>query len=206
VVKSHSIRSSIGIDGAEMVPFGGSADYKIVVINHGGSAFEGILFDQLKDEKGKIINQQSWDLGEILPNEEITVTYTTEFTASTTPGTYTNYAWVEALGGDYSYDPFLAAEADSNLASDRIILAEELTVEAAEEQEKPVGEILGLSVEDVSIVGQKEQYMEFLGGFCTEEKSNKTKTLSVSQSILLGLSLILMMRKKKYIPNNLFLF
>ncbi|MFH0804411.1 MAG: hypothetical protein V1896_02320 [Candidatus Zambryskibacteria bacterium] len=204
IIKTHAIPSSINVGGVEMVPFGGSADYKITVKNHGGSAFEGVLFDQLKNEAGEIINKQSWDLGEILPDEEITLTYTTEFTEETAAGTYTNYAWVEALGGDYSYDPAIASTADSNIASDKVVVAEKPVAEVEEKKEKPVGEVLGIFNEDASIMSQEEQYMEFLGGFCMEEKNNKIP-LSVSQSILLGLSFILIMKRRKDIPHNMFL-
>lgn len=204
VTKTHSIPNMVGVNGVEMIPFGGSADYKIVVKNNGGSAFEGVLFDQLKNEAGEIINEQSWDLGEILPNEEITVTYTTEFTASTTSGIYTNYAWVEALGGDYSYDPNLASRADSNVASDKVIVAEKQVIKIEEEQES-IGEVLGIFTENVSTVNQEKQYLEFLGGFCSEEKEEDSQKLNLAQFILLGLSFILIMQKRKNIPHNLFL-
>ncbi|KKQ77538.1 MAG: hypothetical protein A3A96_02415 [Candidatus Zambryskibacteria bacterium RIFCSPLOWO2_01_FULL_39_39] len=204
VTKTHTLKSAVGINGVEMVPFLGSADYKIVVKNNGGLAYEGLLVDQLKNEAGEIINEQTWDLGKIFANEEIVITYTTEFTASTTPGTYTNYAWVEALGGDYSYNPKLASKTISNMASSTVVVAEKPIVLIVEEQVKALGEVLGLLIEDVSAVGE-EQYVEFLGGFCREESGDKMKTLSVSQSILLGLSFILIVRKKKYIPTNLFM-
>src|SRR3989344_5056461 len=57
VTKTHTIPSSIGINGEEMVPFGGSVDYKIVVKNHGGSAFKGVLYDKLEDENGNIVSK-----------------------------------------------------------------------------------------------------------------------------------------------------
>src|SRR3989344_3298062 len=94
-----------------------SVDYTIVVTNEGGSAFEGILYDVLKDENGKIITKNEWELGEIFPNEEITITYTAVFNASTTPGVYTNTAWIEALGGAYPQDPDLSTDASSGVAS-----------------------------------------------------------------------------------------
>ncbi|MDO8728420.1 MAG: hypothetical protein Q7K26_00855 [bacterium] len=100
-----------------------SVDYTIVVRNEGGSAFEGILYDVLKDENGKIITKNDWELGEIFPNEEITITYTAIFNASTTPGVYTNTAWVEALGGDYLQDPDLGTDASSGTVSSRVTVA-----------------------------------------------------------------------------------
>jgi len=114
-----------------------SVDYTIVVTNEGGSAFEGILYDVLKDENGKIITKNEWELGEIFPNEEITITYTAVFNASTTPGVYTNTAWVEALGGDYSQDPDLSTDASSGTASSRV------TVSGSVSENE--GEVLGVS-------------------------------------------------------------
>ena len=114
-----------------------SVDYTIIVRNEGGSAFEGILYDVLKDENGKIITKNDWELGEIFPNEEITITYTAIFNASTTPGVYTNTAWVEALGGDYPQDPDLSTDASSGTASSRVTVSG--SVSANE------GEVLGES-------------------------------------------------------------
>src|SRR3989344_756497 len=114
-----------------------SVDYTIVVTNEGGSAFEGILYDVLKDENGKIITKNEWELGEIFPNEEITITYTAVFNASTTPGVYTNTAWIEALGGAYPQDPDLSTDASSGVASSRIIVSGDVSTKE--------GEVLGVS-------------------------------------------------------------
>ena len=114
-----------------------SVDYTIVVTNEGGSAFEGILYDVLKDENGKIITKNEWELGEIFPNEEITITYTAVFNASTTPGVYTNTAWIEALGGAYPQDPDLSTDASSGVASSRITVSGSLSANE--------GEVLGVS-------------------------------------------------------------
>src|SRR3989344_2539655 len=114
-----------------------SVDYTIVVRNEGGSAFEGILYDVLKDENGKIITKNDWELGEIFPNEEITITYTAIFNASTTAGVYTNTAWVEALGGDYPQDPDLSTDASSGVVSSRVTVSGSVS--------NNEGEVLGAS-------------------------------------------------------------
>ena len=173
VTKTHTIPSIIGINGEEMVPFEGSVDYKIVVKNHGGSAFKGVLYDKLEDENGNIVNTQSWELGEILPDEEIVVTYTTEFTNESVSGTYTNYAWVEAVGGDIVNH--IEENADSNVASDKITLAKKqivLKIPEPEPEKSTPTEVLGLFTE-ISPIVEEEQYIEFFGGFCTEEKNDK---------------------------------
>ena len=203
VTKTHNIKSSVGIDGIEMIPFEGEVDYKIVVKNHGGKAYEGILIDQLKDSTGKIINEQKWDLGEILENEEIIITYTTEFTVNTIAGIYTNEAWVEALGGDYSYNPELASRANSNIASDKVIVANQPVVFIPLEIDIIAGEVLGEFTKDVFILNEESDFTEFLGGFCSEEKENKQKNLGIIQTILLSLSFVLIMQKRKGIPINM---
>src|SRR3989344_5749481 len=196
VTKTHIIPSMIVEGGVEMIPAGGSVDYKIVVKNNGGSAFGGLLFDELKDENGEIINEQQWDLGEILPDEEITVTYTTEFSASTTPGTYTNYAWVEATNSP-----------DSNTASDLVVVARIPTAPIVEEI---VGEVLGTLTQNISRLDVVEE-VTFehdvpVSGFCMEENKNKFGDIRFAQTVLLGLSFALIMHRSKKQEESLLLF
>jgi uncharacterized repeat protein (TIGR01451 family) len=73
-----------------------SVDYSILVKNKGGSAYDAVLVDTLRSETGEVLHEQTWELGEILPNEEIRVTYTVTFGTATTPGVYTNIADVKA--------------------------------------------------------------------------------------------------------------
>ena len=195
VTKTHTIPSTVVEDGVEMIPAGGRVDYKIVVKNNGGSAYEGLLFDELKDENGEIINEQQWDLGEILPNEEITVTYTTEFSASTTPGTYTNYAWVEATNSP-----------DSNTASDLVVVAGIPTAPIVEEI---VGEVLGALTQNISSLDVAEdvtfEHDLPVGGFCSEKAGNDFGKLGFSQTMLLGLSFALVMHRAKNVNNKMVL-
>ena len=64
-------------------------------------------------------------------------------------------------------------------------------------------EVLGLFTEIAPIV-EEEQYVEFLGGFCAEEKKSGRNISSLSQSLLLSLSLIPIIRKRKGLHVNLF--
>ena len=214
VSKKHIIRSSVVIDNKEMVPFAGEVDYEIVVKNKGGDAAHGILFDQLKDEKGKIISTQSWSLGKILSEEEITINYTSKFNEKSAPGVYTNYAWVEALGGDYeAFDGALAERADSNVASDSVVLAAkptvpELIINMPELIQESESVVLGVFTENVSLLSEPEPEIrpEILGNYCfeTTDKPSDGK-LTLSESVLLGLSFVLIIRKKDKIPFNIFL-
>lgn len=99
-----------------------TVNYTIKIKNSGGESFESVLIDDLKDSEGRIINKQSWDLGTILAGEEITITYTALFSSTTAPGVYTNFAHVEALGGDYKNHWALATKADSPTVSSSVTI------------------------------------------------------------------------------------
>jgi len=91
-------------------------DYKVTVYNDStGSAYNSVLVDTLKDEDGNVVHEETWDLGEVFPHEEINVSYSVEYNASTTSGVYTNYAKVKAFGGHVK--PEYASIADSPTVS-----------------------------------------------------------------------------------------
>lgn len=83
---------------------GASVDYTIVVINDGGgSAYNSFVVDVLEDENGAVMSEEVWDLEEIFPGEEITLTYTTVFSPETEPGSYVNRVQVHSLAGPTGY-------------------------------------------------------------------------------------------------------
>lgn len=97
IVKTNSATTTVKAPGA--------VDYKVTILNDStGSAYHSTLYDTLKDQNGVVVSEQTWALDEILPNEEITVTYSVEFNGSSTSGVYTNYAHVKAYGGHSSYE------------------------------------------------------------------------------------------------------
>jgi uncharacterized repeat protein (TIGR01451 family) len=99
---------------AESVVAGKASDYKIIITNEGGGeAYSSILIDTLKDKNGIIINQETWDLGTILPGEEIIVDYSVLFATSTKEGFYTNFAEIRALGGFPDFSSGYIAKANS---------------------------------------------------------------------------------------------
>lgn len=99
----------------------GMVDYTLTVFNDStGPAYEGVLIDTLKDENGNVVYEESWNLGEILPHEEINVTYSIEYNATTTSGVYTNYAQVKAYGGQMN--PQYASIADSAMVSSMVTI------------------------------------------------------------------------------------
>lgn len=213
VTKTHTIPSSVVIDEVEMVPTNGKVDYKIVIKNDGGSAYDAILFDELKDESGKVANRQYWELGEILPNEEITITYTTEFNENSAPGIYTNRAWVEAVNKETIVG--LEKKADSNVASDQVVLAQKPIFEIKAEAliAEPIAEVLGLFTENIEIlreeVNQEDTPKEFedsVGGFCFEEnKKENPLDLNTSRYALLSLSFILVIQKREGVSGRSFI-
>jgi hypothetical protein len=103
----------------------GFVDYTITVNNYGSSAYEATLYDTLEDEDGGVISSQEWPLGEIFPDEEITVTYTVEFGEDARPGLYANNAMVKAMdvrslnqGGNSNSD---VAETDVILIAEKLV-------------------------------------------------------------------------------------
>ncbi len=84
--------TKIGDTDSVVVP--DSVNYEIVIENSGGPLYNAILFDTLRDASGKVVHEEFWNLGTILKSENITVTYTTNFSASSSAGLYTNTAEV----------------------------------------------------------------------------------------------------------------
>jgi hypothetical protein len=83
--------SSIGTTTAPAI-----VDYKVIVTNakSAGAAYYGILTDTLYDPQGAPMNNRSWDLETIVPGDQITLTYSVEYSTSTVPGIYHNVARV----------------------------------------------------------------------------------------------------------------
>lgn len=79
---------------------GDSVDYTVVITNmDGGSAYEAVLVDTLETEQGEVVHEEVWELGEVFPDEEITVTYSIVFEDDAKAGLYYNAARVEAENG-----------------------------------------------------------------------------------------------------------
>lgn len=73
-----------------------NVDYKVVITNskNAGPAFKAILTDTLYDPTGKILYERAWNLDTLAPGDEITLTYTVAYAATSTPGLYKNVARV----------------------------------------------------------------------------------------------------------------
>jgi hypothetical protein len=211
VSKKHTMRNAVVIDGATSTVAGSIVDYTVTIKNTGGSAFNSVLYDLLSDSSGNPINKQYWELGEIAPNEEIFVTYSLEYNASTTPGIYTNSAWVEALEGEYIGDRGSTKKISSNTAFDQINIIANLLPIVQEEILTPL--VLGVSTSSIirdpkesvenfdEIDIAQEQMIEFLGGFCKidndNSKENDSGLNSFAETALLGFSFVLVVEKTK---------
>jgi len=100
---------------------GSTVNYEITVRNNSdGSAYDAVLYDILRDEGGYVIDEGNWFLGEIFPHEEITVSYSLDFSVGTKFGIYTNSAEIVALGG-YK-DPTYGYTLTSNVATSDVFV------------------------------------------------------------------------------------
>ncbi len=79
----------------DFVLAGSNVDYRITLINRGkGSAYDVVVYDNLFNESGELINSSSWYLGEVFPYEEINIDYTVAIGSEVPAGFYTNTAWL----------------------------------------------------------------------------------------------------------------
>ncbi len=77
-----------------------SVSYRISLTNEAdGPAYQTVLFDTLRDPKGDVVFEKTWDIGDIAPHETVNVDYEVFFVGSSTPGLYTNEAYLKGLGG-----------------------------------------------------------------------------------------------------------
>ena len=149
-----------------------TVDYTLTIQNFGGEAYHAELTDTLFSDGGEVITEKTWWLGEIFPDEEITVTYSIEFASTTPPGFYTNRAKVYAFTRHPSIDPFYGTFGHSNIAESRV------EVLPLPEQE---GEVLGASTcapyitthikpganNDLHQVARLQTFLRYNGGFPT---------------------------------------
>lgn len=71
---------------------GATTTYTINLTNNGGPLFGALLEDTLYGPDGEVVAIQRWPLDTINPKETITITYDTNFTTSSSDGTYLNRA------------------------------------------------------------------------------------------------------------------
>jgi uncharacterized repeat protein (TIGR01451 family) len=121
------ISKEADVDVGDTITAGETVEYTITVNNSGGTAYDVTVFDTLKNPIGAVVNEQSWDLGTVLPGEEIEIEYETAYSPETPSGPYTNIASVEAYreAGDKAAgaDPLSLPDAEHEIFIDGVALA-----------------------------------------------------------------------------------
>lgn len=79
---------------------GDSVDYTVTFKNKGGTLYDAVLVDTMRNEEGDIIHEEFWELGEIPKGQSIQVDYTIELPKDMKFGTYTNSAQLIGLHGN----------------------------------------------------------------------------------------------------------
>lgn len=87
--------------------------YAIKVRNTGDPIYHAKLIDTIYDSNHKPVHQQVWELDTVAADEEVSVSYTVNFSASTTPGQYTNEAYIDG----YEQNPDIAHNLGRKLKS-----------------------------------------------------------------------------------------
>ncbi len=73
----------------EIIGLGTKGEQILIVRNQSDDVLPSVKFDDiLYDENGNQIQTESWDLGDLLPNEEVTLTYDISFGSKAVTGTY----------------------------------------------------------------------------------------------------------------------
>ncbi|MBX4191914.1 peptidoglycan-binding protein [Candidatus Parcubacteria bacterium] len=101
-------------------------DYKVVVENNkmAGNAYNGVLTDTLTDPFGGVMLKRSWDLGTIVPGDNITLTYSVEFGATSSLGVYKNTARVDAVLQDGKHAVSAQGSMNVNITAGGVVLGE----------------------------------------------------------------------------------
>lgn len=85
---------------ASSITASSSVEYTITVTNTGDPMYHTLLLDTIYNDAGDVVHEQRWSLEKIAKDETVIVRYTAFFSSSTTPGTYTNKAFVSASTGE----------------------------------------------------------------------------------------------------------
>lgn len=137
-------------------------DYAVIINNEGGQAYNVQLHDELVGPFGNFIGDQEWDLGTILPGEEVRVEYTVAYGADIAPGFYKNTARLTGQKNNSvdQYATDMAPVETSNIIEIR-----------------PRGEVLGATIE-------KALCEPYLIDNLREHRTNSTKEVKKLQSFL----------------------
>jgi hypothetical protein len=108
-----------------------TVNYTLVIKNNGGPVYNALLVDTIYNTAHVAMHEQRWGLGTILAGEEITISYSTDFNASTTPGVYSNEAFVFGIDRNPDIASNLGNRITSEIASVSILVRSEKEVREA---------------------------------------------------------------------------
>ncbi|HUY62877.1 MAG TPA: hypothetical protein VMV50_03795 [Candidatus Paceibacterota bacterium] len=74
-----------------------TVNYSVDIGNQGGTAYDAVATDVLRNQAGDVVNQQSWNLGTMNYRDEAKINYGLAFASSTAPGQYTNTVTVTGV-------------------------------------------------------------------------------------------------------------
>lgn len=101
----------------ESITASSSVVYQITIENTGDPVYNALLVDTIYNESGVAINEQRWGLDTIQAGETIIVSYEAFFESSTTPGVYTNEAFVSGTEHHPDYKHNYGSPIDSPVAT-----------------------------------------------------------------------------------------
>lgn len=80
------------------VPAGAQVDFTITVDNDGNNMLHSlVVYDTLRGPDNSVLNSQTYDVGDMLSRQEVSIRYSFVIAATAIPGTYTNSVYVQGL-------------------------------------------------------------------------------------------------------------
>lgn len=146
-----------------------SVDYKVVIRNNGGEAYNTTLTDTLTDPKGKKVYSRSWKLDTIYPDDEITLSYSVIYNTGIPAGRYTNMARLVGQRGNVV--PTHAVDMDPVVATSSVMVIQ--------------GEVLGVqtsAAEEVEVL--PEACAPFITGYISPSGKNDPSQVTRLQFFL----------------------
>ncbi len=105
-------------DAGEVVYRGQVINFTIDLFNRSTEPlFDVIVYDTLVGPDGKVVNRQQWSLGEVKPQEEITIDYSLRLGGSAPAGIYKNIASADGFDSANRYSIFPQSKTTFSLSS-----------------------------------------------------------------------------------------
>jgi len=106
-VYNNSLQIKKYSDAAGLVYREQTVNYTIELTNNSDeSLYDVIVFDDMRGPNGALINSQDWELGEVLPHEHISISYSVNISDQAPAGEYVNYASADGFDSQNRYSLF----------------------------------------------------------------------------------------------------